>query len=428
MNPRSEFLHTLTQACCDPQAARYAHRAWPAWMPRLAFSDALRGDVLVVVFLRGAADALNMLVPHGEQAYYRQRPTLAVPRPDDSRARIDQRAIELDGRFGLHPALQPLLPIWQQGDLALVQACGAPDESRSHFKAMELMERGVESAHGPASGWINRHLATLDTGNGSPLRAVGLGEAAQRSLQGAIPVSALRSISQFHLAGDRQVAGMMQAGLSSLYRPGDPLGVLGQETLRILEVLSQLNPDSYRPAGSASYPETDFGAGLRQIAMLVRAQVGLEVAAIDLGGWDTHFAQGTLDGHMPALMADLAGGLAALYADLADYRSRLTVVVMTEFGRRVQENASLGTDHGHGGMMMLMGGNVVGGQLLGEWPGLEPEQLFGPGDLAVTTDYRDVLAEVCRLRLGNSATAEIFPDYQPQRSGFVRPMGGGQSR
>lgn len=419
MHRRAEFVQVLKDSCCNPAAADYVHRTWPAWMPRLAFSEGLRGDILVVVFLRGAADALNMLVPHGETAYYRERPTLSVARPDDQRAKAAERAIDLDGFFGFHPALEPLVPVWQQGDLALIHACGAPDESRSHFKAMELMERGVESAQGPASGWINRHLATLDTGNGSPLRALGLGEAAQRSLQGAIPVTALRSISEFHLAGDLQIESMMQAGLSSLYRSGDPLGVLGQETLRILEVLSALNPTAYLPGGGAAYPETDFGSGLRQIAMLIRAQVGLEVAAIDLGGWDTHFAQGTNDGHMPMLMAQLAAGMSALYADLADFRSRLTVVVMTEFGRRLRENGSLGTDHGHGGLMMLMGGNVVGGQVLGEWPGLEPELLFGPGDLAVTTDYRDVLGELCRLRLNNPATDEIFPDHAPQRSGFV---------
>ncbi len=421
MYPRADFLDVLKHSCCDPSAAEFAHRSWPAWMPRLAFSAALRGDVLVVVFLRGAADALNMLVPHGEEAYYRQRPTLSVARPDDPRAEASARALDLDGFFGLHPALAPLLPAWQQGDLAVIHACGAPDESRSHFKAMELMERGVESAQGPASGWINRHLATLDTGNGSPLRALGLGEAAQRSLQGAIPVTALRSISQFHLAGDQQIESLMQAGLSSLYQASEPLGVLGQETLRILQVLAQLSPESYQPGGAASYPETDFGSGLKQIAMLIRAEVGLEVAAIDLGGWDTHFAQGTNEGHMPGLMAELAGGMQAFYRDLADFHSRLTVVVMTEFGRRVRENASLGTDHGHGGLMMLMGGNVTGGEVLGEWPGLEPELLFGPGDLAVTTDYRDVLSEVCRLRLNNPAIDQIFPDYAPQRSGFVAP-------
>lgn len=421
MNQRAEFIDTLRCSCSDLRAASHAHRTWPAWMPRLAFNQSLRGDVLVVVFLRGAADALNLLVPHGERAYYRLRPTLSVARPDDRRAGANQRVIDLDGFFGFHPALRPLLPVWQEGDLGLIHACGAPDESRSHFKAMELMERGVETTHGPASGWINRHLTTLDTGNGSPLRAVGLGEAVQRSLKGAIPVTALRSISQFHLAGDPQVESMMQAGLSSLYQAGNPLGVLGQETLHILQVLAELNPAAYQPGGSARYPEGDFGTGLRQVAMLVRAEVGLEVAAIDLGGWDTHFAQGTNDGHMPELMAELAGGLAALYTDLGDFRSRLTVVVMTEFGRRVKENASLGTDHGHGGVMMLMGGNVAGGRVLGDWPGLEPELLFGPGDLAVTTDYRDVLGEVCRLRLNNPETAAIFPDHTPRQSGFVRP-------
>ncbi len=225
---RSSFMHALKSSCCEPAAAEYVRSTWPAWMPRLAFAESLRGDVLVVIFLRGAADALNMIVPHGEEAYYARRPALAVPRPDDTKAPKAQRVLDLDGFFGLHPLLRPLLPIWEQGHLAPIHACGAPDESRSHFKAMELMERGVEDTHGPASGWINRHLATLDTGNSSPLRALGLGEAAQRSLQGAIPVTALRSISEFHLAGDRKVESLMQAGLSSLYGTEDSLGVLGR--------------------------------------------------------------------------------------------------------------------------------------------------------------------------------------------------------
>jgi uncharacterized protein (DUF1501 family) len=371
----------------------------------MTFTDSLRGDVLVVIFLRGAADALNIIVPHGEQAYYVTRPTLAVARPDDTKAPKVERALDLDGFFGFHPLLYPLIPIWEQGHLAPIHACGAPDESRSHFKAMELMERGVEDNHGPASGWINRHLTTLKTGNGSPLRAVGLGEAAQRSLQGAVPVSALRSISDFHLAGDRKVESLMQAGLSSLYGTEDPLGVLGQETLRILRTLETLSPDTYIGQTSTAYPDSEFGTGLRQIAMLVKAQVGLEVAAIDLGGWDTHFAQGTNQG--------------LLHEDLADYHSKLSVVVMTEFGRRLKENASLGTDHGHGGFILLMGGNVVGNTIHGRWPGLERHQLFGPGDLAVTTDYRDVLSEVCKTRLNNGAIGQIFPEFKPTQFGFV---------
>ncbi|MCC6187508.1 MAG: DUF1501 domain-containing protein [Anaerolineales bacterium] len=396
--------------------------AWPAWMPRLAFAPAQtapRGDTLVVVFLRGAADALNLVVPHGEAAYYNRRPTLAIPRPDDRRASAAARAVDLDGFFGLHPALRPLLPVWEAGHLAPIHACGAPDESRSHFRAMELMERGVEDERGPASGWIGRHLATLNTSNPSPLRAVGLGQLPQRSLSGAVPVSALRSIVDFHLGGDARAVNQMQAALASLYAGGEPLNRLGQETLGILETLQALDPLGYVPAGGARYPESEFGLGLRQIAMLIKAEVGLEAAAIDAGGWDTHFAQGGSEGLMAALLTDLGQGLAAFHADLFAHMNRLTIVTLSEFGRRVPENASLGTDHGHGSLMLLLGGHVAGGRVHGQWPGLAAEQLVGPGDLAVTTDYRDVLAEVCLRRLNNSALGEIFPGFTPTLRGFL---------
>jgi uncharacterized protein (DUF1501 family) len=399
---------------------------WPtsrnSCVPRLAFAPvqtAPRGDTLVVVFLRGAADALNVVVPHGEAAYYQRRPTLAIPRPDDTRAAPGYRALDLDGFFGLHPALRPLLPAWQAGHLAPIHACGAPDESRSHFRAMELMERGVDDERGPASGWIGRHLATLNTGNPSPLRAVGLGPIPQRCLTGAVPVSALRSIADFHLAGDPRAVRQMQAALTALYAGTEPLGRLGQETLEILTTLQAVDPAAYVPADDARYPATEFGLGLRQIAMLVKAEVGLEVAAIDLGGWDTHFAQGGSEGLMAGLLRDLGQGLAALHADLHAHLDRLTVVTLSEFGRRVQENGSLGTDHGHGGLMLLFGGHVAGGRVLGQWPGLAGDQLIGPGDLAVTTDYRDVLAEVCLRRLNNAALAEIFPGYAATLRGFV---------
>ena len=396
--------------------------AWPTWMPRLAFAPtqaAPRGDTLVVVFLRGAADTLNIVVPHGEAAYYARRPTLGIPRPDDRQAPQKLRAIDLDGFFGLHPNLAPLLPAWQAGHLAPIHACGAPDESRSHFRAMELMERGVDDERGPASGWIGRHLASLNTGNHSPLRAIGLGQLPQRSLSGAVPVSALRSIADFHLGGDARAIGQMQAGLSALYAGSEPLDVVGQETLGILDTLQALDPLGYAPAHAAHYPDSEFGLGLRQVAMLIKAEVGLEVAAIDVGGWDTHFAQGGSEGQMANLLADLGHGLAALHADLFDYADRLTVVTMSEFGRRVQENGSLGTDHGHGSLMLLMGGHVAGGQVGGYWPGLAPEQLVGPGDLAVTTDYRDVLAEVCLKRLNNPAVGDIFPGYAATPRGFL---------
>lgn len=418
-------ITTTRRQFLQSAAALTATLAWPAsrkfCMPRLAFAPrqvAPRGDTLIVVFLRGAADVLNMVVPHGEDAYYALRPTLNIARPDDKRVKSTLRSIDLDGFFGLHPALHPLLPAWQAKHLAIIHACGAPDESRSHFKAMALMERGVDDERGPASGWIGRHLATLNTGNQSPLRAVGLGTLPQRSLSGPVPVSALRSIADFHLGGDPQALAHMRNALAALYAGDDSLSIVGQETLEILDTLQALDPLGYSPL--THYPTTEFGLGLKQIAMLVKAEVGLEVAAIDLGGWDTHFAQGGSEGLMANLLNELGSGLAALHTDLFDYANRLTIVVMSEFGRRAQENASLGTDHGHGSLMMLMGGHVVGGQVHGAWPGLGKDQLFGPGDLAVTSDYRDVLAEICVKRLNNPALGEIFPNYTATLRSFLK--------
>ncbi len=389
-------------------------------LTRLSFAPhntAPRGDTLVVVFLRGAADGLNMVIPHADETYHRLRPSLRLPRPDDPRSAKDRRTINLDDFFGFHPALRPLLPAWQAGQLACIQACGAPDESRSHFKAMELMERGVSEESGPASGWIGRHLASLNTNNPSPLRAVGLGEQIPRSLYGPIPASSLRSIADFHLGGSN-ASQTLASALSVLYAGEKDLCVMGQETLQIMETLEKLDLASYSSSGSA-YPESDFGRGLQQIAMLIKAEVGLETAAIDLGGWDTHFAQGVQDGQMARLLEDLSAGLAGFHSDLEKQISRITLVVMTEFGRRAYENGSLGTDHGHGGLMFVLGGAVNGGQVITRWPGLEEKNLVGPGDLAVTIDYRDVLGEILTRRLNAPALGEIFPGYDPQPVGVV---------
>ncbi len=382
-------------------------------MPRLAFApknSAPRGDTLVVIFLRGAADTLNIVVPHAEDSYYALRPTLGIPRPDDNKAKAESRVLDLDGFFGFHPAMSRLLDAWSEKQLAIIHACGAPDESRSHFKAMELMERGVDDERGPASGWIGRHLATLDTGNHSPLRAVGLGEMPQRSLSGSVPVSALRSIADFHLKGNERAVAQMRAALDTIYSGTDTFSILGQETLAILDILQKLNPTT--TSQSTHFPITDFGLALQQVSMLIKADVGLEVAAIDLGGWDTHFAQGSSEGQMARLMQDLADGLAAFHKDLRDRMKNITVVTMSEFGRRAAENGSFGTDHGHGSMMMVMGAHVDGGKVHGAWPGLGEGQLVGPGDLAVTTDYRDVLSEILVKRLNNPALEEIFPNYK----------------
>ena len=377
-----------------------------------------RGDALVVVFLRGAADGLNMVVPHAEEEYHRLRPALRLPRPDDLRTAEDQRVIDLDGFFGFHPVLRPLLPAWEAGKLACIQACGGPDESRSHFKAMELMERGVSEESGPTTGWIGRHLSSQKTGAASPLRAVSLGEYIPRSLYGPVPASALRSITDFHL-GDSTAAVALAAALSVFYAGQNELSVIGQDTLKIMQDLKKIDPASYQPAGSA-YPESEFGHGLSQIAMLIKAEIGLETAAIDLGGWDTHFAQGIFEGQMPRLMEDLSLGLAAFHSDLERHLDRITLVVMTEFGRRAYENASLGTDHGHGGLMFVLGGAVKGGKVITRWPGLNRENLVGPGDLAVTIDYRDVLGEILTQRMHNQNLDQIFPDYNPQPIGILK--------
>jgi uncharacterized protein (DUF1501 family) len=387
------------------------------WMPRLSFAPkntAPRGDTLVVVFLRGAADVLNMVVPHGDDAYYTLRPTLGISRPDDVKIKKEERAVDLDGFFGFHPNMHPLLEAWQSEKLAIIHACGAPDESRSHFKAMELMERGVDDERGPASGWIGRHLATLNTGNSSPLRAVGMGTRPQRSLSGPVPVSALRSILDFHFGGDQRALQQMRTALNYVYK-GDGLG---QDTLSTIDMLQKLDPIQY--TSPTAFPDTEFGLALKQTAMLIKAQVGLEVSAIDLGGWDTHFAQGSTRGLMSNLMKELAEGLHAFHADMTDHMSKITVITMSEFGRRAYENGSLGTDHGHGSMMMIIGGNVVGGKVHGIWPGLQEGQLVGPGDLAVTTDYRDVLSEILVKRLNNPGLDNVFPGFQPEMRNILR--------
>jgi len=394
---------------------RRAHLAQLSFVPA---GSSPAGDTLVVVFLRGAADGLHMVVPHGEEEYHRLRPSLRLPRPDDLRAPKDRRVIDLDGFFGFHPSLRPLLPAWEAGQLACVQACGAPDESRSHFKAMEVMERGTSQESGPTTGWIGRHLASLDTSSSSPLRAISLGNSVPRSLYGSVPATSLQSITEYHL-GTSKTAQLLASALSVLYGSEDILSTRGQETLQILNTLEKLDPAAYRSTGTA-YPDNDFGRGLAQIAMLIKAEVGLEIGAIDLGGWDTHFAQGVLDGQMPKLMEELSFGLAAFHSDLADQLGRVCLVVMTEFGRRAYENASLGTDHGHGGMMLVLGGAVNGGRVYTDWPGLEEENLVGPGDLAMTTDYRDVLGEIVAKRLNNPKQEEVFPGYEPRELGLFQ--------
>ncbi len=385
--------------------------ALPVWMPRMAFAPQgvePPGDILVVVFQRGGMDGLNAVIPHGDTDYYHHRSVLAIPEPEDG---SDQTGIDLDGFFGLHPSLRPLKDLWDEKTLAIVHAVGSPDPTHSHFDAMDYMERGTPGEKAIATGWIGRHLQTAPWQNDSPFRAIGMGGVMQAALRGPVPVTTLKSIADFHLQGDASRLDELRQQLESLYRLGSSLDADAAETFNAEDILGKIDVNNYTPSGDLEYPETEFGLAMKQVAQIAKAEIGLEVACVDIGGWDTHNQQGQLDGELPTLLDEFASGLASLYHDLGDRAKRVTVVTMSEFGRRVKENGSSGTDHGHGNCMFVLGGGVNGGKVYGEWPGLSPEKLFGPGDLDIKTDYRDVLGEVVEKRLKNPALSEIFPTY-----------------
>ncbi|MEO0564357.1 MAG: DUF1501 domain-containing protein [Chloroflexota bacterium] len=389
--------------------------ALPRWMPRLAFAqpyDNPAGDVLLVIFLRGGADALNMVVPHGDDTYYAARPRLAIPRPD---ARDEARTLDLDGFFGLHPALAPLLPIFQAGQMTAVHAVGSTSDTRSHFEAMDFMERGTPDDTSMVSGWVARHLASLATDNDSPVRGVGWGTALQQSLATAPSTVALKSITDYHLNGDERQAQAMMQSLMSLYTLGDDaLQRSAAATQSASDVVQSVGYARYVSQNGATYPETDFALALRQTAALIRADVGLEVACLDLGGWDTHLNQGGTTGRHASLLTQLANGMSAFHQDMGPDMRKVTAVVMSEFGRRVAENAGAGTDHGHGGAVFIMSGNLSTSAVVADWRGLSPEVLDRGEDIPSTTDFRDVLSTIIHQRLGNPNVDAVFPNYTPE--------------
>lgn len=395
---------------------------FPAWMPRLAFSapnQSPGGDVLVTIFLRGGMDGLSAVVPYAEGAnYYDLRPTIAVPEPGSPHGGID-----LDGEFALHPGLAPLKDIFDAGQLAVIHACGSIDPTRSHFDAMQFMELGVPGNKHMGVGWIGRHLSTAPWQNDSPLRAVGIGSMVQASLRGPVSAMALESIANFHLRGRWNQVEQIQELLSEMYEieaPSDLLGNQARLTFDTIDTLHALGESEYVPANDAVYPENDLGRGLRQVAQLIKANLGLEAACVDTGGFDTHETQGTNGGQFAQLMSGLGQALAAFHADMDDGMAHVCVAVMSEFGRRVRENGSRGTDHGHGNVMFVLGGGVNGGHVHTDWPSLSPDQL-DDGDLAITTDYRDVLAEIVSKRLKNSSLDQVFPNFTPTDHGILVP-------
>lgn len=371
-------------------------------------------DVLVVVFLRGAMDGLSLVPPVGgpdRVLYEAARPTLKVPLSGEG------AALTLDGDFGLHPAAAPLLPLWDSGRLAVVHAAGMNDPTRSHFEAQDYLELGTPGSKSIASGWLHRHLASAEDLPGEILiPALAAGTLQPMSLLGSGETLTLAAPEYFtYSTGPRLWNAAQREVMRTLYGAGvDPVSAAGLQTIKSVDIVDASVTDDYTPAGGAAYPEGEVGERFELVAQMLTLDLGIRVATVDIGGWDTHENEGTgSDGYFSGLVASLAEGLAALHTDL-DARGmadRLTVIVMTEFGRRITENADRGTDHGHAAPMLLIGDNVTGG-LHGEWPGLEPDRLFEGVDLEVTTDFRRVLSEVLVERLGNQRIDEVFPGYE----------------
>jgi len=351
-----------------------------------------RDRAIVVIFLRGGADGLTLVAPVADDAYHRARPTLRVKARD---------GVRLDDVFALHPRLAPLLPLWASGELAIIHSVGSEDATRSHFEAQDLMEHAGTTA----GGWLGRFLRLRAIGQPGALSAVAFGTELPAALRGAPSATVLRSLGTFSLGDGAQ--GMLRA-LADLYAiEHSALGQAAGDTVDALRRLERL-ASAPRQITAADYPRDDFGEALRQTAQLVRAGVGLEAATIDLGGWDSHFTQDQL---LEPAMDRLARGLAAFRRDLGPDMARTTLVVMTEFGRRVAENSALGTDHGRGSVMFALGGGVSGGRVLGGWPGLDPGVLEGPGDLPVRTNYRNVLAPILTTMAEHSVVSRSFPGF-----------------
>jgi len=384
----------------------------PSFLARTAFAEnARRSKKLIAIFQRGAVDGLSVVVPYGENDYYRSRPTIALARPNSG----DAAALDLDGFFGFNPRLAPLKPSWDRGDLAIVHACGSPDATRSHFDAQDYMETGTPGVKGTGDGWLNRYLQARHAETASSFRAVALTSQLPRMLQGSAPALAMSQISQFGLR-----AANMNDSFEAQYQAAADrvLNGTGREAFEAMKTLKVADPARYEAENGADYPRSPFGQALRQIAQLTKADVGLEVAFADLGGWDTHVNQGSAQGQLAARLDDFSRSIAALVTDLGDRMSDTVVVTMSEFGRAVNENGNRGTDHGHGNAMLVIGGGVRGGHVYGRWPGLAVDKRYEGRDLAVTTDFRDVFGEIVVKHMGVADPKAIFPGYAVQPSRF----------
>jgi len=391
----------------------------PSFLTRAAFGadQSSRTKRLVVIFQRGAADGLNIVIPHAEPQYYAMRPSINIPR---------KTVLDLNAFFGLHPALTAFLPLWQQRHLAIVHAAGSPDSTRSHFDAQDFMETGTPGVKATENGWLNRSLRNLPSaGQKSAFRAIALGPSLPRILSGSEPAVAMNNINDFSVGGRGAKPSPVASAFEAMYDQSSDavLHSTGEETFDAVKALRAADPGKYAPDPGADYPKGRFGDSLRQLAQLIKANLGVQVAFADIGGWDHHVNEGAAEGQLANVLTDFSQSLAAFWTDLGDLGEDTVVITMSEFGRTARENGNRGTDHGHANVMFVLGGPVKGGRVYGRWPGLDPSQLYESRDLALTTDFRQVIGEAVARHMGNRNLAEVFPGYDNQPGKFLRYLG-----
>jgi uncharacterized protein (DUF1501 family) len=413
---RRFFLHNGALAVAGTAAI-------PSFLVRsvLAESTATPNRRLVVIFQRGAADGLNVVVPYREKNYYAMRPTIAIPQ---------KQVIDLDGFFGLHPSLAPFKPLYDAGHLGIIHAAGSPDMSRSHFDAQDFMESGTPGIKSTQDGWLNRALQAEDIRHRcagtceqqTAFRALALGPEVPRTLAGKIPAIALGNVNNFAVAGRGPSPSPAASAFEAMYgESGDHiLHEAGETTFEAVKMLRAANPGQYTPSPGADYPESEFGNRMKQIAQLLKSHLGVEAAFTDIGGWDTHQNQGSVEGQLSGRLREFSASIAAFWRDMGDDAENITLLTMSEFGRTARENGTGGTDHGHANAMFVLGGNVNGGKVYGRWPGLSSDQLNEGRDLALTTDYRQVLGELVSKTIGAADLNLVFPGARLAPSSFLK--------
>jgi len=429
----------MPKGCCEGvRPARFSRRYFmkqggvalvglstmPAFLQRAVASTPGAGKKqLIVLFQRGAADGLNIVVPFAEPNYYRMRPSIAIPQPKRS---AGDAAIDLDGFFGLHPSLAPLEPLFHKNQLAIVHSAGSPDPTRSHFDAQDYMESGTPGIKSTEDGWLDRAVGTISEEKPSPFRAVAMGPNLPRMLQGKTAAIAVPDLRQFKVQPQSPaMTNVVEGGFEAMYAQtvDHALHGTGTETFEAIDLLRKIDISKFPPENGADYPKNPIGQRLQQIGVMIKADIGVEVMFLDCGGWDNHVNEGGTQGQLANLLRDLGQSLAAFHQDMGDRMGDIVVVTMSEFGRTAKENGNRGTDHGHANCMFVMGGDVKGGRVYGKWPGLNDHQLNEGRDLALTTDFRTVVGEILVRHLEVKDLGPVFPgfDNNPRKfSGLIR--------